>query len=117
MVWRLPSREIGGVPYEEGLELPPEYITRDPEFDAIDELSRDFNSVKLPMPRPTSSDYGAYLHRQKKRQTSTFNYHNIVHCIETCVDSAVAGGGGTSYQHKLKPVGNDVSTYMTLNGG
>lgn len=30
MVWRLPSREIGGVPYEEGLELPPEYVTRNP---------------------------------------------------------------------------------------
>lgn len=29
MVWRVPSREIGAVPYEEGLELPPEYITRD----------------------------------------------------------------------------------------
>lgn len=29
MVWRVPSREIGAVPYEQGLELPPEYITRD----------------------------------------------------------------------------------------
>lgn len=29
MVWRVPTREIGAVPYQEGLELPPEYITRD----------------------------------------------------------------------------------------
>ena len=29
MVWRIPTRDIGGVPYDEGLELPPEYITRD----------------------------------------------------------------------------------------
>ena len=28
MVWRIPTRDIGGTPYEEGLELPPEYITR-----------------------------------------------------------------------------------------
>ena len=70
MVWRLPSREIGGVPHEEGLELPPEYITRNPDFDAIDELSRDFSSLKLPMPRPTSSDYGSYLRRQKQKQAS-----------------------------------------------
>lgn len=69
MVWRLPSRDIAGLPYEEGLELPPEYVTRNPEFDAIDELSRNFaESTRLPMPRPTSSDYGAYLHRQKQKQ-------------------------------------------------
>lgn len=30
MVWRVPTREIGAVPYEEGLELPPEYITGQP---------------------------------------------------------------------------------------
>ena len=28
MVWRLPDREIGVPPEPEGLELPPEYITR-----------------------------------------------------------------------------------------
>ena len=28
MVWRIPTRDIGGTPYEEGLELPPEYVTR-----------------------------------------------------------------------------------------
>ncbi len=29
MVWRVPSREIGAVPYEMGLELPPEYLAHD----------------------------------------------------------------------------------------
>lgn len=30
MVWRVPTREIGAVSYQElGLELPPEYITSD----------------------------------------------------------------------------------------
>ena len=29
MVWRLPNREVGAQPEPEGLELPPEYITRD----------------------------------------------------------------------------------------
>lgn len=28
MVWRIPTRDIGGTPYEEGLELPPEYLAR-----------------------------------------------------------------------------------------
>lgn len=72
MVWRLPSRDIGGFPVEEGLELPPEYVTRDPNFDALDELGRNLDSVKLPLPRPTSSDYGAYLQRQKQKRESMF---------------------------------------------
>ena len=81
MVWRLPSRDIGGIPYEEGLELPPEYITRNPEFDAIDELSRNLDSVKLPLPRPTSSDYGAYLRRQKLKQLDRESMHQFTqHC-------------------------------------
>lgn len=92
MVWRLPSREIGGLPYEEGLELPPEYITRNPEFDAVDELSHSLDSLKLPPPRPTSSDYGAYLHRQKQRQ----------------LKRETGGAGASNYQSRLKPVGTDI---------
>ena len=30
MVWKVPTREIGGMPYDEGLELPPEYLARNP---------------------------------------------------------------------------------------
>jgi len=29
MKWKIPTREIGAVPYEEGLELPPEYLAQD----------------------------------------------------------------------------------------
>lgn len=65
MVWRVPSREIGGVPVEEGLELPPEYMTQYSEFDATDELGRAVDELRLPPPQPTSKEYGAYLHRQQ----------------------------------------------------
>ncbi len=30
MWWRVPTREVGGVPLPEGLELPPEYLAADP---------------------------------------------------------------------------------------
>lgn len=53
MVWRLPDREIGAQPEPEGLELPPEYITR--------------NSGKLSFSHITGSSVRTYtcfrLHR------------------------------------------------------
>lgn len=63
MVWRVPSREIGAVPYQEGLELPPEYITRNEDFDAIDELSGNLGGLVLPPTQATSTEYGSYLHK------------------------------------------------------
>lgn len=65
MVWKVPTREIGGMPYDEGLELPPEYLARNPEFDATDELGTSFDNMKLPPAGPSSSEYGAYLKQQK----------------------------------------------------
>lgn len=114
MVWRLPSRDIGGIPYEEGLELPPEYVTRNPEFDAIDELSRNFDSVKLPLPRPTSSDYGAYLHRQKKKQLDResmcqFARHSTLVCYILVFHFPGALGGDIYQPKTVLQVGNDVS--------
>ena len=35
MVWKLPSREIGIPPHEEGLELPPEYLAADPSKNSL----------------------------------------------------------------------------------
>ncbi|CAI8058456.1 hypothetical protein GBAR_LOCUS31792 [Geodia barretti] len=68
MVWRLPDREIG-VPQEpEGLELPPEYITRNSDFDAIEDLHGGLGALKLPPPQPTSHEYGAYLRQQRQQR-------------------------------------------------
>ena len=83
MVWKVPSREIGAVPFPEGLELPPEYITRNEgqyncmivlrhsitchfliiDFDAIDELGGNLGGLMLPPAQASSTDYGAYLHK------------------------------------------------------
>jgi hypothetical protein len=68
MVWRLPDREIGAPPEAEGLELPPEYITRNSDFDAIEELTGGLGALKLPPPQPTSHEYGAYLRQQRQQR-------------------------------------------------
>ena len=93
MVWRIPTRDIGGVPYDEGLELPPEYITRDEsnylisilcvlskispssfsvDFDAIDEITGNMGGLKLPPAQQSSREYGAYLHKLPKPQCKGF---------------------------------------------
>lgn len=68
MVWRLPDREIGVPPDPVGLELPPEYITRNSDFDAIEELHGGLGALKLPPPQPTSHEYGAYLRQQRQQR-------------------------------------------------
>ncbi len=101
MVWRIPTRDIGGTPFEEGLELPPEYITRNEseyfysiaknkinfpifqllphaDFDAIDELSGNLGGLHLPPAQQTSQEYGAYLRKQRHQQQC--KGHNVVDC-------------------------------------
>ena len=95
MVWRVPTREIGAVPYEEGLELPPEYLARDAgnnlpmnstvpikhvlflDFDAIDEISGNLGGLVLPPAEPSSSDYGAYLHKNPAFKKGLHNRRRV----------------------------------------
>ena len=87
MVWKLPTREIGGQPLDDGLLLPPEHLARNTgefkrrivlrnqihlslslslslsDFDAIEDISGGMGKLKLPPTYPTSTEYGAYLHK------------------------------------------------------
>ena len=42
------------------------------EFDAIDELGRSVDELKLPPPQPTSKEYGAYLRRLPSQQSEQY---------------------------------------------
>lgn len=79
MVWRLPDREIGAQPEPEGLELPPEYITRNSDFDAIEELHGGLGALRLPPPQPTSHEYGAYLRQQRQQREALQQQHQLQH--------------------------------------
>jgi hypothetical protein len=64
MVWRVPSREIGGQ-FRPMSALGGPVRDDDSEFDDTESI---YDRFKVPMPQPSSMEYGAYLREMRQRQ-------------------------------------------------
>lgn len=65
MVWRVPTREIGAQFMRPGSSMGGPVRDDESEFDDMESL---YERYKMPLPQPSSMDYGAYLREMRQKQ-------------------------------------------------